>query len=193
MKRLLTYAALSILIASCQKGADTGTPQIDPTKSYSINVEASEQIVKTSVENNRLKLDHNEKIDIYVDPVEFSRLWAVALEENWEGTYLNGLDFTCMNEFGTQAFNWRAGNLNNVHSSQKTVTVVTVDGKRMKKISVNRTFHFYKDFPNQQAAIDKQNALLQTTNEAGKFRGYFTYNGVNSLPKQANGTLKYTR
>ena len=194
MKRILTYAALSILIASCSKGAgDAGTPQIDPSQSYSIKVEAGEQIVKTTVENNRLKLDHNERIDILVDPNEYKRLWAVALEEDWNGTYLNGLDYTILNEFGTYAFNWRAGNLNNVHSSQKSVTDVTVDGKRMTKISISRTFHFYKDFPNQQAATEKQNQLLQTTNETGRFRGYFTYNGVNSQPVQANGTLKYTR
>jgi hypothetical protein len=193
MKQILTYAAFSLLLISCQKGTENGTPSLDPTKSYSIRVEAPAQTVKTNVENNRLKLDHYAVTKILVEPVEYSRSWAIVLEENWEGTYLNGLDYNCMNEFGTYAFNWRASNLHHMNTNQKSVADVTVEGKRMKQITISRTFHFYKDFPNQQAAINEQNQVLARQNEAGKFRAFFTYNGVNSLPNSANGNLQYVR
>lgn len=193
MKQILTYAALSLLLFSCQKGSENGTPTLDPTKSYSIKVEAPAQTVKTSVENNRLKLDHQAVTKILVDPLEYTRSWAIVLEENWEGTFLNGLDYTCLNEFGTYAFNWRASNLHHINTNQKSVSDVTYEGKKMKQITVTRTFHFYKDFPNQQAAIDQQNQVLQRQNEAGKFRAFFTYNGVSSLPNVANGSLQYIK
>jgi len=192
MTKVFACAALSVLIASCQKNP-ADTPPIDPGKQYSINVEAPDQIVRTKVEGNILKLDHHEKVHLLVDPVEFGRSWSLALEEDWSGTNLHNLDYTTMNEFGTYAHNWRPGNVNNLHPSQKTVIDTTVGGKRYKKLKIERIIHFYKEFPSQQAATDKQNQLTTVTNEVAKFKGYYTYNGVSSLPNLGNGKLVYVK
>lgn len=194
MTKVFTYAALCITLASCQKGAgDNSTPPIDPSKSYSVSYEIPDQIVRMKIENNTLKMDHYEKVHILVDPVEFSRAWALSLDEDWNGTSLYNVDYVAMNEFGTYAYNWKAGNLNNVHPSQKSVIDTTVNGKRFKKVKVERIIQFFKDYPTQQAAIDRQNALLQVRGEQAKFKSFYTYSGVTSLPVIGNGNLIYIK
>ena len=194
MSRIFIYAALCLLLVSCQKNkGDDSTPPIDPGKSYAITLEIPDQIVRTKVENSTLKMDHYEKVHILVDPAEYNRSWALSLDEDYSGTSLHNVDYVCMNEYGTLAFNWKAGNLNNVHTSQKSVIDTTVGGTRYKKVKVERIIQFFKQYPSQQAATDRQNQLLQTVGEKATFKSFYTYTGVNSLPIASNGTLVYVK
>jgi len=194
MSRIFVCATLFTILVSCGKNkGDNSTPPIDPSKSYAITLEIPDQVVRTKVENNILKMDHYEKVHILVDPAEYSRSWALSLEEDYSGTSLHNVDYTCMNEYGTYAFNWKAGNLNNVHTSQKSVMDTTVNGTRYKKVKVERIIHFSKEYASQQAATDRQNQLIQTVGEKAKFKSFYTYTGVNSMPIVNNGTLVYVR
>ena len=84
-------------------------------------------------------------------------------------------------------------NLNNVHSSQKSAVDTTVDGKKYVKVKLARTFKFRNTLASNQAALDKQNALLQTTTDSVKLSSFYYYSGVFSAPNVKNVRLLYTK
>lgn len=194
MKRFLTFALLITIISSCSKStADNTTPPIDPSKTYSIDFDLNNQIVMTSVTNNTLNLDYYEQVDFIVDPVEYGRLWALILVEDFSKSNLKDLHFSALSNENVYATDWVSQNLNNVHPSQKTVIDTTIGGKGYKKIKIARLFKFISPFSTQQDAINKQNSLLQTTQDSVTFSSSYYYSGVYSKPKTAGAKLIYKK
>src|SRR5215831_10728466 len=166
MKQLLTGALFILVLAGCSKQSGNNTPPIDPTKQYTISYELSDQIVKTSVSQDTLHLDMYEKLYFIVDPTEYSYSWALHLQENLTNSFLNNLDYTCLSDQNVYAYDFRAENMNNVHTSQKSVSDVTINGKNYKKVKLERTIQFFKVFSNNPSgATAKQNELVATQNQ----------------------------
>lgn len=196
MRQILAFPLVVLALVSCSKKSSTDetSPPIDPGKKYTINYDLSNQIVKTSVNNNTLNLDYYEQVNFIVDPSEYGRLWALILTEDFSKTNLNGLHFSALNEEGTYATDWVSQNLNNVHSSQKTTIDTTINGKTYKKIKVSRVFKYISSFANQQAAIDKQNDLIANAkNDSVGFSTSYYYSGVYSLPNTGSAKIVYTK
>lgn len=193
MKRFFKFALL-ILIAGCKKeSAQKTDPTIDPTKTYKMDFDVTNQIVKTSVEHNTLHLDWYENVNFIVDPKEYGGLWAVFVKEDFSKTNLSGLHYTALNEYGSYATDWVSQNLNNVHPTQKSIVDTTINGTTYTKIKLTRALNFTSKFSSAQAAIDKQNALLQVKNDSISFSCFFYYKGVYSLGNGVTTGVNYTK
>jgi hypothetical protein len=194
MKHLLTGALFILILAGCSKNSSDNTPPIDPNKKYTISYEVNDQIVKTSVTNDTLHLDMYEKLYFIVDPTEYAYSWALHLQENFSSSYLNNLGYTCLSDQGVFAYDFRSENLNHVHSTQKSVSDVTINGKNYKKVRLERTIQFFSVFPNNPtAAAAKQNELVATTNQTVTFSSFYVYNDVSSSPNTTTAKLVYTK
>jgi hypothetical protein len=190
-KTLLALAVISFV--SCTKDSKEEVP-IDPAKSYTIEFNnLNSQNVQTHVSNDTLYLDFAQKIEFLLDPVEFNRSWALALEQDFTKSYLKGLHFRALGNASGYATDWVPINLNDAHPSLKQVTDVTVNSKDYKKLTLTRVFYFNSKLGTAQAATDKQNALLQTNTDSVKYSAYYGYKDVFSTPHVVTVGLKYTK
>lgn len=185
MKRMI-LALLILSVVSCSKSRVTS--KLDPNKRYYMKYETPDQIVKMRVSNDTLRLNFYENISVLVDPADYGNSWAMHLEQNFSNSYLKDLDFDALASAAGYAHNWIPINLNDAAPGQKTSTNVTVDGKQYVKVTIARVFEFYSKLGTNQAAVNQQNSLLQTTTHTVTFKAYYSDGSGYSLSN--DGTFK---
>jgi hypothetical protein len=191
MKRII-LPLFVLALASCTKPSID--VQIDPNKAYTIKYKTDDQVVKTRVSNDTLHLDFNQKINFLLDPKEFSNTWALHLIQDFSKSYLNNLHFDAIAiAAGVYAHDWVPINLNDVAEGQKSTSKVTFEGKEYVQVTLNRVFEFYNKLSSHQAALDQQNALLQTTSDVVTYKAFYSYNNVYSLSNDGNFKIVYTK
>ena len=192
MKHFLSISFFLFILAGCTKQNEADVP-IDPNNPYTIKFEVADQIAKTTVDKDTLRLDFYQLVHFLVDPIEYKRTWALHLAQDFSNSYLNNLHYKALANASGVATDWVPINLNDVHPSQKTATDTTIDGKKYVKVTLSRLFKFYSPLGNQQAAIDKQTTLVQTTNHTVKYDSFYSYNDVYSLPNTKVVKITYTK
>lgn len=193
MKRILSSTLVMLALASCSKSGDVAQKPIDPNKKYSVGFDIANQQVKTSVVNDTLHLDFYQQVSFLLDPSEYSTTWAIGAVQDFSKSYLNNLHFTCLAEYGNYAYDWATINLNDVNPSQKTTKDTTVNGKKYEKVTLARTFYFFNPLGSSQAALDKQNALLQTKTDSVSYQVFYLYDGVTSIPSSVTANVSYSK
>jgi hypothetical protein len=191
MKRILSIALVTIIFSACTKNSKE--VPIDPNNPYTIKFDVSDQVVKTTVDQDTLRLDFNQVVNFLVDPTEYQRSWALHLTQDFSNSYLNGLHFTALANSAGVATDWVPINLNDVHPSQKTTSETTVNGTKYIKVTITRLFKFVSVLSSNQAAIDKQNALIQDKNQSVAYAAFYSYNSVYSLPNNNVAKIVYTK
>jgi hypothetical protein len=191
MKRYLSITLFALAFSACTKNSKE--VPIDPNNAYTIKYDVKDQIVKTTVDKDTLRLDFNQVVNFLVDPTEYQRSWALHLTQDFSKSYLNGLHFTALANSAGVATDWVPINLNDVHPSQKTATDTTVDGKKYIKVTITRLFKFVSVLSSNQAAIDKQNALVQDQSQSVAYAAFYSYNSVYSLPNNNVSKIVYTK
>jgi hypothetical protein len=191
MKRILSIALVTIIFSACTKNSKE--VPIDPNNPYTIKFDVSDQVVKTTVDKDTLRLDFNQVVNFLVDPTEYQRSWALHLTQDFSNSYLNGLHFTALANSAGVATDWVPINLNDVHPSQKTTSEVTVNGTKYVKVTITRLFKFISVLSSNQAAIDKQNALIQDKNQTVAYVSFYSYNSVYSLANNDVTKIVYTK
>lgn len=191
MKRILSIALVTIIFSACTKNSKE--VPIDPNNPYTIKFDVSDQVVKTTVDQDTLRLDFNQVVNFLVDPTEYQRSWALHLTQDFSNSYLNGLHFTALANSAGVATDWVPINLNDVHPSQKTTSETTVNGTKYIKVTITRLFKFVSVLSSNQAAIDKQNALVQDKNQSVAYSAFYSYNNVYSLPNNNVAKIVYTK
>lgn len=189
MKKMIL--ALSILsVVSCSKSKEK--PKLDPNKKYYMKYETTDQSVKMRVNDDTLRLDFYEKIDVLVDPNDYSNSWATHLIEDFSQSYLKDLHFDAVATSAGYAHDWVPINLNDAAPGQKTSTNVTVDGKQYVKVTVARKFEFYNKLGTNQAAVNQKNILLQTTNHSVTYKMFYSDGNGYSLSNDGTFKIVYT-
>jgi azurin len=168
-------------------------PVFQPNRAYAMKYQTDPQIVKTRTNGDTLHLDFHENVNLLVDPSDYSGSWALILEENFTKSYLDTLEYNAQATASLYAHNWVPSNTNDVAPGQKTVSNVTVDGKKYVKVTIARVFEFYNVMSSAQAAVNQQNALLQTTTDNVSYKTYYMSNGGYSLSNDATLNLTYTK
>jgi hypothetical protein len=191
MKRILSIALVPIIFSACTKNSKE--VPIDPNNPYTIKFDVSDQVVKTTVDQDTLRLDFNQVVNFLVDPTEYQRSWALHLTQDFSNSYLKGLHFTALANSAGVATDWVPINLNDVHPSQKTTSETTVNGTKYIKVTITRLFKFVSVLNSNQAAIDKQNALVQDKNQTVAYSAFYSYNSVYSLPNNDVAKIVYTK
>jgi hypothetical protein len=191
MKRILSIALVTIIFSACTKNSKE--VPIDPNNPYTIKFDVSDQVVKTTVDQDTLRLDFNQVVNFLVDPTEYQRSWALHLTQDFSNSYLKGLHFTALANSAGVATDWVPINLNDVHPSQKTTSETTVNGTKYIKVTITRLFKFVSVLSSNQAAIDKQNALVQDKNQSVAYSAFYSYNSVYSLPNNNVAKIVYTK
>jgi hypothetical protein len=191
MKRILSIALVTIIFSACTKNSKE--VPIDPNNPYTIKFDVSDQVVKTTVDQDTLRLDFNQVVNFLVDPTEYQRSWALHLTQDFSNSYLKGLHFTALANSAGVATDWVPINLNDVHPSQKTTSETTVNGTKYIKVTITRLFKFVSVLSSNQAAIDKQNALVQDKNQTVAYSAFYSYNSVYSLPNNNVAKIVYTK
>jgi hypothetical protein len=191
MKRILSIALVTIIFSACTKNSKE--VPIDPNNPYTIKFDVSDQVVKTTVDQDTLRLDFNQVVNFLVDPTEYQRSWALHLTQDFSNSYLKGLHFTALANSAGVATDWVPINLNDVHPSQKTTSETTVNGTKYIKVTITRLFKFVSVLNSNQAAIDKQNALVQDKNQTVAYSAFYSYNSVYSLPNNDVAKIVYTK
>lgn len=185
MKKIIL--ALSILtIVSCSKS--NVQPKLDPNTRYFMKYETNDQAVKLRVSNDTLWLNFYENINVLVDPNDFKNTWAMHLIEDFSKSYLNGLHFNALATPAGYAHDWIPINLNDAAPGQKTSANITVDGKQYVKVTISRLFEFYNKLGSNQAAINQQNTLLNTTDHTVTYKLFYSDGSGYSLSN--DGTFK---
>ena len=194
MKKFLACVFV-LALASCTKKSGDVSPNtpLDPNKKYVINFDVNNQVVKTSVVSDTLHLDFYQRMSYLLDPSEYNTTWAIGAEQDFSKSNLKGLHFTCLAEYGNYTYDWATENLNNAHPSQKSTTDTTVNGKKYVKVTLARTFYFSNPLGSNQAAIDKENALLQVKTDSVTYTGFYLYGNVTSLPSTVTASISYSK
>ena len=193
MKHALTFALLILVFTNCKKETVAGAQPLDPTKQYTIKYDLTDQVVQTRLGHDTIYMDFNQKINFLTDPNEYGHSWSLHLKQDFAKSYLNGLHFTCLANTGIYATDWVPQNLNDVHSSQMSTSETTVNGVKYTKVSLNRVFKFWNSMGTPQAAIDKQNALVQTKTDSVTYQSFYYFSDVFSLPNVKTTALVYTK
>jgi uncharacterized protein YcfL len=187
MKKMIL--ALSILIVvSCSKSKEQ--PKLDPNRRYYVKYETPDQSVKMKVSSDTLRLDFYENIALLVDPNDYNNTWAMHLIEDFSQSYLKDLHFDAVATAAGYAHDWVPVNLNDAAPGQRSSTNVTVDGKQYVKVTIARKFEFYNKLGTNQAAVNQQNTLLQTTNHTVTYKTFYSDGSGYSLSN--DGTFKIT-
>lgn len=190
MKKMIP-ALLIFAISSCTKPKEK--PKVDPNKRYYMEyVQKNDQSVKLKVVNDTLRLNFYEKITVLVDPNDFANSWAMHLIEDFSKSYLNGLHFDAVATSAGYAHDWVPINLNDAAPGQKTSTNVTVNGKQYVQVSISRLFEFYNVLASNQAAINQQNTLLQTTTDEVTYKLFYSDGNGYSLSNDASYKIAYS-
>ncbi|MGZ3853267.1 MAG: hypothetical protein ACXVBX_10790 [Flavisolibacter sp.] len=190
MKQLIP-ALLALTIFGCSKQKQE--PVFEPNRTYAMKYTMDDQIVKTRTNGDTLHLDFYENVNLLVDPSDFSGSWALIIQEDFAKSNLDKLEYWAQATPTLYAHDWVPSNTNDVAPGQKTVSNVTVDGKKYVKVTIARVFEFYNILSSPQAAIDKQNTLLQTTTDNVSYKTYYMYNGGFSLSNDATLKIAYTK
>lgn len=193
MKKILSYTLVIMTLASCTKSADVAQKPLDPNKKYSVSFDITNQQVKTSVVSDTLYLDFYQQVSFLLDPNDYNNTWALGAVQDFSKSYLNGLHYTCLAEKGNYAYDWATINLNNVNPSQKTVAETTINGKKYEKVTLARTFYFFNPMGTNQAAIDKQNALLQNKTDSVSYSVFYMYDSITSIPSNTTTAISYSK
>ena len=190
MKKILfAFAILSLV--SCTKKNAVNAP-FDPNKQYAIKYQTSDQIVKTRVVNDTLRLDFYQNVNLLVDPYDYSNTWALHLMQDFSNSFLKDLHFdTPANTPSGHVHDWFPINLNDVGHDQKTITNVTVDGKKYVQVTITRLFEFFSAMGSREAAIAKQSQLMKTTSDYVTYKAFYSFNNVYSLSNDANIKIVY--
>ena len=191
MRKILV--GLTILaFTSCvrQKNNDV---QFDPNKAYTVKYQTDAQIVKTSVSNDTLHLDLYQKVGLLVDPYDYSHTWALCLIQDFSNSYLKDLHFDTPSNSTSSGYvhDWIPINLNDVAPDQKTTANVTVNGKQYVLVTITRLFKFYNILASNQAAVTKQNELLQAKGDYVKYKAFYSFNNVYSVSNDSDVNLVY--
>jgi len=193
MKPVFFTLAIAVLtLASCTKNS-TGDEPLDPNKAYTIRFDVADQIAKTRIKGDTLRIDFTQKINFLVDPNEYRRRWALHLTHDFSKSSLNNMRFSALANASGYANDWLPINLNDVHPSQITNEDVTVNGQRMVKVTLTRLIEYYNVFANPQAAAEKQNSLVQSNSETVAYTSFYSYGNVYSLPNTTTAKITYTR
>lgn len=191
MKRILSIALVTLVLSACTK--NDKNVAIDPNNAYTIKFDVKDQVVKTTVDQDTLRLDFNQVVNFLVDPVEYQRSWALHLTQDFSHSYLNGLHYSALANAAGVATDWVPINLNDVHPSQKTTSDTTVDGKKYIKVTLTRLFKFVSVLASNQAAIDKQNSLISDQSQSVAYAAFYSYNSVYSLANNNVSKIVYTK
>ena len=189
MKKAL-LAALTLVIISCNKNAPI---EFDPNRAYTIKYQVADQVVKTRLVNDTLRLDFYQEVNFLVDPNEYRNSWALHLIQDFSNSYMKDLHFDMIASAAGYAHDWVPINLNDVHPNQKTSTNVNVDGKDYVKVTLKRVFEFYSKLGTAQAAAQQQGVLLQTTNHSVLYKAFYSFNSQYSLSNDGRFNIVYTR
>lgn len=189
MKKMI-FALCVIALASCTK--PKVDVQIDPNKAYTIRYKTDDQIVKTSVSNDTLHLNFNQKINFLLDPAEFQNTWSLYLKQDFSKSYLKDLHYNAIANSAGYAHDWVPIDLNTVAPGQKTISNVTVDGKQYVQITLVRVFEFYDVLASHDQAVAKQNALLQNNSDVVTYSAFYAYNNIYSMSSDASFKIGYT-
>jgi hypothetical protein len=192
MKSFLFPFASLILLVSCKKNSTEDEP-LDPNKSYTIRYEVSDQVARTRVKGDTLRIDFNQRVNFLVEPSEYRRRWALHMTHNFSSSFLNNQRFSALANASGYANDWLPINLNDVHPSQISSEEVIVDGRKMVRVTLSRLIEFYSVQGSGEAAIQKQNALVQSSNETVAYSAFYSYGNVFSIPNNATVKITYTR
>jgi len=192
-KIILAFTILSIALIdlSCKKARVI--PEIDPTRAYTIKYNNEDQIVKTRISNDTLRMDFYQKINFLLDPDEYANTWALYLKQDFTKSYLKDLHYDAIANAAGYAHDWVPVDLNTVAPGQKTISNVTVNGKKYVQVSLTRVFEFYNKMGTNQAAINQQNTLLQTTTDVVVYQAFYAYNNIYSLSNDGTFKIVYTK
>lgn len=186
MKKMIP-ALLIFTAVSCTKPKEQA--KLDPNKAYYMDYsKTSDQVVKTKVSNDTLRLNFYENIVLLVDPKDYANSWAIHLIEDFSKSYLSGLHFTALATAAGYSYDWVPINLNDAAPGQKTATNVTVNGKQYVQVTISRLFEFFNKLGTNQAAINQQNILLQTTGDVVTYKTF--YSDGSGYSQSNNGTFK---
>jgi hypothetical protein len=185
MKKTLLFLLMLTAISCTKSSIKT---KLDPNKKYFMRYETPDQVVKMHVNNDTLWLNFYENIVVLVDPDDYSNSWAMHLIEDLSQSYLKGLHFRALASPAGYANDWIPINLNDAAPGQKTSTNVTVDGKQYVKVTISRLFEFYNKLGSNQAAINQQNTLLNTTDHTVTYKLFYSDGSGYSLSN--DGTFK---
>lgn len=190
MKKIILALSVITLIAGCKK--PKVQEKLDPSKAYTMKYNTSDQIVKTRVSNDTLRLDFYQKINLLVDPKEYANSWALDLIQDFSKSYLKDLHFDAVATAVGYAHDWVPVNLNDAAPGQKTTSNVTVDGKQYVQVTITRLFEFFNALGTPQAALNQQNILLQTTSDVVIYKAFYSYDNVYSLSNDGSFKIVYT-
>jgi len=185
-KMILALSILTTVVVSCSKPNEK--VKLDPNKQYYMRFQTNDQTVKMRVSADTLRMDFYENIVVLVDPKDYANSWAIHLVEDFSNSYLNGLHYDAYASASGYAHDWVPVNLNDAAPGQKTSTNVTVDGKQYVQVTVARKFEFYNKLGTNQAAVNQQNTLLQTTNNTVTYKAF--YSDGSGFSQSNNGTFK---
>jgi hypothetical protein len=188
--KTIILACLTLAAISCQK-----TPPVpfDPNRAYIIEYDVQDQVVKTRVVNDTLRLDFYQDINFLVDPDEYANSWALHLIQDFSNSYLKDLHFDMIASAAGYAHDWVPINLNDVHPNQKKVSSAVVNGKEYVKISLKRVFEFYSVLSSNQAALQQENTLLQTSTHKVLYKAFYSFNSQYSLSNDGQFNIVYSR
>jgi hypothetical protein len=193
MKKVILPLFAILACTSCTKTARE-IPQIDPNKAYTIKYNTSDQIAKTRVSNDTLRLDLYQNINFLLDPNEYANTWALHLVQDFSKSYLRDLHYDAIAIVpGQYAHDWVPINLNDAAEGQKTITNVIFEGKKYVQISLKRTFEFYSVLGSNQTATEQQNVLLQTSTDSVTYKAFYSYNNVYSLSSDSTFKIVYVK
>jgi hypothetical protein len=191
MKKMILPVLAVVIFTSCAKSPNE-TPPIDPNKSYTIRYNTADQVAKTRVVNDTLRIDLYQKINFLLDPTEATYTWSLDLIQDFSKSYLKDLHFDAVANSAGYAHDWVPIDLNTVAPGQKTISTVTVDGKKYTQVTLNRVFEFYNKMGTHQAALNQQSALLQTNTDVVVYKAFYAYNNIYSLSSDASFKIVYT-
>jgi hypothetical protein len=180
MKKLILSALIIAALTSCKKLNDVLPEQTTPDNNTVTNpaptaeeaallttlpvtpvvYNTNAQVVTTSVTDNKLNLAFDEKVQLLIDKERFNSSWYIVFNEDYTGSYLEGLDFKTTTQWGVEVENWKPYNL---HQIDKTVSDTTIGSKKVVNVKFVRKFNFYKVFETNEQAVAKQNELKGKT------------------------------
>jgi len=190
MKKMILALSALVIVFGCSKPKVQA--KLDPNKRYYMKYEMNDQTVKMRVSNDTLRLDFYENIVVLVDPNDYANSWAMHLIEDFSNSYLSGLHFDALATAAGYAHDWVPINLNDAAPGQKTATNVTEDGKQYVKVTIARKFEFFNKLGTNQAAVNQQNTLLQTTNNTVAYKAFYSDGSGYSLSNDGVFKIVYT-
>jgi hypothetical protein len=159
------------------------------TTTFNVAFELPAQNATMHVKNNKLTIYYDEKVRLLVDPTEYVRSWGLHLKEDFSQSSLNGLDYTTVTQHGHITFKWVDDNLNNVIIKSRADTVIK--GITYKKVVVERTFTFTKEYASKQAALDARVTFLNRKADKVIFSSFYYADNNDVAPATGLALIHY--